>query len=1344
MKRKLFFLILVLLFLGIILGSSRMASGVVAQAQCVAIAGDSVANGDVEYMTAPGSGVFKTLTPASWGSLSNYVNGGQNFAVPAVTVSSFNDQALINSNCQYFVLGPWVNDLGQNEAGPTIAGISRIVNDIKSKKPSAKIFVVNYYTPQPASWTSTIWPKGFAGSRINAFNSLIQSTFGSSVINVGGFGTSDLATTYEGHEADGVHLSKSGLQHLAGLINSAVGSSTSSSPSSPSSPQQPVSSGPAVNGDRVGPELADPAAGTNVVEKNGFTGTAAVINNLRDVNHPDTPHNTAPHAKVVLRVDVDALTALTPSVAVDYANQLNASNEFAPGTIVVLGVELNNLDQQGWNGARSSDTEGDLVMAAHSYAQLFNAFSAAIRHDKYKVAPAPPDLYNGKYTPATWVTSFAASVRCNLVDVLAADVFDVRPAPSVGGGNLDTWQYLEKNICGGTKKVAHFEGWGSDPRASIQDQINFLRTQQLPKSDLTATSLIANNCTGFGGNEKGTVEPNTPWLYWIPKFPDKVFKADGSEFNYFNCTSGATPKPYPLKDVPCRDTVDPEFHSLRPYPASPCNKKVQDTALFCGNDLIVKTTFNVTPNNNCTGSPDDFTCTYDMPGQQSNISINLKGAQLPILGNTELVPNATWGGPNIGATNLKADQRMNEYVSWYLNGVIDRAEEDYSANDPKNLVNFSGPLRKLLPWTIQSVARIHSVEDAVTSLSSTQPKDDVRHNQIAGCLLTALGSGVLPAPCYWDISQIVQFANQYLDITQILQKRRLAQWQDQPPPLETDPKYKSFAEYWRAYQQWRGNICITSPVAILGQNYYVCLTPPGSAPIWSILFNHVPFSSTEDRKGEVVTDDNKVNPNGTRELANTIQLKDGQGNGGTVSNVYFTTETSKSHGLYFAHTEEVAQLGQLLQNTYAAKSTGANNWEDVLSRDVAIHDPDVEGGMPKFNTYGCNKTEVRTNPGDNLYGEIDRGGDQQISGTLKYDAKFTCEFKKQTDQQCVSKCAPNDQTCISKCSSVNTCNKDIYTSLAIYTKTPKIQEIWDRLVDGSMSVFKRIFPKVGPGAPIEVIKDIPASTKVAYAASNNEAKAGMTGKSGSEAEIYFPHVGGLQEYFLKGIQTALRPKGFSEVALAGQPLPPQTNQTIETISCPGPKSLPSPPSDSVNKCQVPPACSSVTDNDIPQQYLILKDDTKRYALALAGRGKNLVDECFDYVVKRSLDAGINPVYTLSIWVQESAASNYERFGCSLQDMGVNNKRIAADLDAQLTAFLRLPYLYPNSTAPQCFTGGCSIEAFSLVYQQGAPSGGACVPNASAIDYANKTRNTASQIAPNCDFPKYPTEATSCH
>ena len=75
----------------------------------------------------------------------------------------------------------------------------------------------------------------------------------------------------------------------------------------------------------------------------------------------------------------------------------------------------------------------------------------------------------------------------------------------------------------------------------------------------------------------------------------------------------------------------------------------------------------------------------------------------------------------------------------------------------------------------------------------------------------------------------------------------------------------------------------------------------------------------------------------------------------------------------------------------------------------------------------------------------------------------------------------------------------------------------------------------------------------------------------------------------------------------------------------------------------------------------------------AGRGENLAEECYNYVVTESINAGVNPAFSLTIWLNETAASNYECSGSGAQDFGINDSSIAMNIIAQLERFLVLPY-----------------------------------------------------------------------
>lgn len=158
--------------------------------------------------------------------------------------------------------------------------------------------------------------------------------------------------------------------------------------------------------------------------------------------------------------------------------------------------------------------------------------------------------------------------------------------------------------------------------------------------------------------------------------------------------SAQVPDPY----VPCSQDRNEEFHSLRPYQASPCNENVQDEALFCGNDLVLTDSITVSKSqaSSCTGDVCSFTV-----DQSKEVAIDLSGADLPIAGltgNGNLVINSQDQPEPEGADD---SLKVNEYLSWYVNGVINRAEypflDDQNEDDVKKLTTLSGPVKKTPP-----------------------------------------------------------------------------------------------------------------------------------------------------------------------------------------------------------------------------------------------------------------------------------------------------------------------------------------------------------------------------------------------------------------------------------------------------------------------------------------------------------------------------------------------------------------------------------------------------------------------------------------------------------------------
>ncbi len=64
-------------------------------------------------------------------------------------------------------------------------------------------------------------------------------------------------------------------------------------------------------------------------------------------------------------------------------------------------------------------------------------------------------------------------------------------------------------------------------------------------------------------------------------------------------------------------------------------------------------------------------------------------SMLPILGNTEQVTNNQGGSEEFDDAT-----KVNEYASWYLSGVNNKAE--YGENTDDRVVNYSGPVQKLI------------------------------------------------------------------------------------------------------------------------------------------------------------------------------------------------------------------------------------------------------------------------------------------------------------------------------------------------------------------------------------------------------------------------------------------------------------------------------------------------------------------------------------------------------------------------------------------------------------------------------------------------------------------------
>jgi len=753
-------------------------------------------------------------------------------------------------------------------------------------------------------------------------------------------------------------------------------------------------------------------------------------------------------------------------------------------------------------------------------------------------------------------------------------------------------------------------------------------------------------------------------------------------FSFFAGSQVSAEDPVPIPPVPCdqvRPSVwppsawfDTEFHSLRPYQKSPCNAAVSDTASFCGDSLTFTDNIEkVFPSwESCySTSPGNVRCDYSLD-RNATVKINLSGAELPIMGNTEDVINSQ----NRDSETLNDAAKVNEYVSWYLNGVVNRAEyplldvrpdcigdshvagicsntlagicinpdtllpipeiakpdgrstcggnkvccvtlnplaERVDILDRDKLVNYSGPLNKLLPQEVQQQQRAQTVTDAKVT----------RHDQIVGCTyginIPLLGQLLaIPGPCY----------NRGLlgSIADIFKKsRRLSDFANSRPPIRAD--YPDYIDYEHAVMEWRGKGCVEVKVPhwvpiIGGKGIIWCFENLLNPNYVAQLYPNIPLSSTEDRVGQAEGNATVGPP--PPEV--------------TLSNIVVTSTAAK---LYFSHMEETVGLAGQLQTTYLPKGVdpsapgnsippqigesckilevrsgaGDNLFADDITVDISYHadfscdfiepycsaeklDPNNLSPTPPPPPIGCgNADDWCSNAPEYWAAEIPYNlpyGDERDWPACRNwcDSVMTnrypiCQYNADGQRNCWVKEPPPYQACdwqphnpygatllsygcprtipphyctygcratvgggeccpdpytdpYPECDPPEltpdqSCTKSIPITVNITTQTPLVDNIWTRLVSGSASIFRKIFPKLGAEGGLGEVKDIPATTAVKYTGSLN-------GNSVPESagQLNFPHIGGISEYFLKGIQTALRPKGFGEPISFGTPAPP--------------------------------------------------------------------------------------------------------------------------------------------------------------------------------------------------------------
>ncbi len=467
----------------------------------------------------------------------------------------------------------------------------------------------------------------------------------------------------------------------------------------------------------------------------------------------------------------------------------------------------------------------------------------------------------------------------------------------------------------------------------------------------------------------GTITPPLTYAN-VDDFTDMILEGDNEDFANFDCNE---------------ETDEYNFHSLRPYPGSPCHPRATDLVMMCGQDLITKETFEVTvrsvnPQNTSKCTERDFndkrgiyikkccdqtqidptfnllrfTCHGNIKSRVK-VVIDLKDALLPIMGNVQDVANLRrYLGdkpPNEeGQGGLQNDNfKMNNYVTWYLNGALFRPEENrlnieelpqpiitngtddcywdtppprsglsprcrsngecpegYSSScsqfgsssscasaapacikttpnpnlpvDPdsigiRELINYSGPINKLLSQQNQIVAKNEEIDDAIESTKGIDDSAWIRHDQIAACSVGIDDNGLLreilspglnflgidinindiefnvgiPIPCYNQCGLDTPFGCTSIPTSKLM----LSNFADHKGPVEYSDPTQSTTDWIVEYKEWRGDTCLLFKPFFLPFDILWCFNSPAKKDIWGDMFPGLPYSSTEDRKGRV-------------------------------------------------------------------------------------------------------------------------------------------------------------------------------------------------------------------------------------------------------------------------------------------------------------------------------------------------------------------------------------------------------------------------------------------------------------------------------------------------------------
>ena len=134
---------------------------------------------------------------------------------------------------------------------------------------------------------------------------------------------------------------------------------------------------------------------------------------------------------------------------------------------------------------------------------------------------------------------------------------------------------------------------------------------------------------------------------------------------------------------------------------------------------------------------------------------------------------------------------------------------------------------------------------------------------------------------------------------------------------------------------------------------------------------------------------------------------------------------------------------------------------------------------------------------------------------------------------------------------------------------------------------------------------------------------------------------------------------------------------------------------------------------------------------VGGAGKHYALECYNDVVLRAKNAGVDPAFVLTIWLHESGASNYTKFP-GVQDFGINFGGVPSEnFEKQITAFLNLKHDATCSNLP------CYWEAWGNMYRTGSCNEGNAARRQVGIDYYKQIERQYGYVTNGRSLPNHP-------